>query len=214
MRTGRYFFTLLYDGEERDTAHRRAGRQRAGGGDGGGDERERPPRRRLHRRAATTVRAAVRLNQALPNAADRGLRADAVGRLPPDRAPPDHMRLPRGSNALVISGVFTTETAGAHQVIFKVRDAATFAELGGEARYVDVGSATITDLTTDHGVYAPGAPALGEVSLYNADVAVGDGAHVGRGGAPQPGGDGQGPSGPALHSRLQPRRWTRCSSAR
>lgn len=170
MRTGRYFFTLLYDGEERTLpidvqgvnvlveGMEVATSESALHADGSID-------------AATTIRAAVRLNQALPNAAIEAYALTPFGDYRLIAFLPTYA-FAAGMNALTISGVFTTETAGAHQIIFKVRDATTFAELGGEARYVDVGRATITDLTTDHGVYAPGAPALGEVSLYNIDVAT------------------------------------------
>lgn len=170
MRTGRYFFTLLYDGEERTLpidvqgvnvlveGMEVATSESAIDVDGSID-------------VATTVSATVRLNQALPNALIEVYALTPLGDYR-SIALISPYSFAAGSNDLVISGVFTTEVAGAHQVIFKVRDAATFAELGGEARFVDVGSATITDLTTDHGVYAPGAPALGDISLYNADVAV------------------------------------------
>ncbi|MCB9142977.1 MAG: PQQ-binding-like beta-propeller repeat protein [Anaerolineales bacterium] len=60
---------------------------------------------------------------------------------------------------------------GTYRITFQVQDPATLAVLGGDAAYVDVGSAAISSLTTDHGVYAPSAAGTGTLTVYGIDTA-------------------------------------------
>jgi hypothetical protein len=170
MRTGRYFFRLFYDGEERTLPVDVLGVNLLVEGMtvettplivGNG----------AHADVQTTIRADVRLNQPVPDAL---IEAYALTPNGDYRAlgQPTTRSFSAGVTPLTVTGVFTSEQSGPHQVIFKVRDAATLALLGGEARFVDVGSATITDLTTDQGVYTPGSPASGAISLFNSDTAT------------------------------------------
>jgi hypothetical protein len=169
MRTGRYFFRLFFDGEERtlpidvqgvnilveEMAVAIAPTVSNGG---------------ALATVNTTINASLRLNQGLPNALVETYALTPNGDYRSLGAPASRS-FTAGVNSLSLTGVFTTETPGGHQIVFKVRDATTFAELGGEARFVDVGGATITSLRTDHGVYSPGSQANGEVTLYNTATA-------------------------------------------
>ncbi|CAG0937751.1 hypothetical protein TFLX_06705 [Thermoflexales bacterium] len=77
-----------------------------------------------------------------------------------------------GNNLIVLSGQLNTSAVGAHQIVLKVFEASSGVELGGEAAFIDVGRAMISTLTTDRGNYTPGAVATGTLTLFNRDVAT------------------------------------------
>ncbi len=74
--------------------------------------------------------------------------------------------LPAGDTAITLNGVLAPQQPGPHQLVFKVSDAASLIELGGEAAIFDVGRAGISSLLTDQGTYLPGEPGTGEVTVY------------------------------------------------
>ncbi|HSD84931.1 MAG TPA: hypothetical protein VLG46_13780, partial [Anaerolineae bacterium] len=80
--------------------------------------------------------------------------------------------LAAGNNPIVLPGQLNTTAVGAHQIVLKAFEATSGVELGGEAAFIDVGRAAISSLTTDHGIYAPGAVAIGSLTLFNTDVAT------------------------------------------
>ena len=84
------------------------------------------------------------------------------------------MALPEGETPITLHGVLpssvhspqATVQPGAHQIELRIMDAATLAMLGGDSAFVDVGTAVISDLFTDHGVYTPGPPGDGTLVAY------------------------------------------------
>ncbi|MEZ4768955.1 MAG: hypothetical protein R2844_11085 [Caldilineales bacterium] len=88
--------------------------------------------------------------------------------------------LPAGETPVTLHGVLPASTVyspasalppGTYRITFQVQDPATLAVLGGDATYVDVGSAAISSLTTDHGVYAQSAAGTGTLTAYGIDTA-------------------------------------------
>jgi hypothetical protein len=166
MSTGRYFFTYFFGGEERtwpidvfgvdlkvtefiiSGPGLDAGRAAQAGG-------------------PVAVAATVRLNVPLASA-----RLSLFG-LGPDGEYLDlgttaviTTPLPAGDTAITLNGVLAPQQPGPHQLVFKVSDAASLVELGGEAAIFDVGQTSISGLYTDQGTYLPGEPGTGELTLY------------------------------------------------
>ncbi len=87
--------------------------------------------------------------------------------------------LPAGETPVVLHGVLPVSVEspsaallpGAYRITFQVQDPTTLAVLGGDAAFVDVGSAAISSLTTDHGVYTQNQPGAGTLVAYGVDTA-------------------------------------------
>jgi hypothetical protein len=80
--------------------------------------------------------------------------------------------LPAGTTFVTLTGALDPAESGAHRITLRVHDAASGVNLGGEAAFVDAGYARIGSLTTDRGVYAPGEPGVGTITIYGNDTAT------------------------------------------
>jgi hypothetical protein len=80
--------------------------------------------------------------------------------------------LPAGTTFVTLTGALNPTAPGAYRITLKVRDTASGVTLGGEAMFVDAGYARIGSLITDRGVYAPGDPGVGTITVYGNDTAA------------------------------------------
>ncbi|WP_423223237.1 PQQ-binding-like beta-propeller repeat protein [Candidatus Amarolinea aalborgensis] len=176
VRSGRYFFTYGYDGEVRslpvdvfgvDLQTEQLAVQAAGASAAPRRGPAAPLPQGLLPGSPITVTATLRVNRPVPNA------AVSAYALAPDGALLDLgaaarqiISLPAGATPVVLHGILNTTQPGAHQIVLEVMDSASGNILGGDAATVDVGAATITGLGADRGVYSPGQPGSGAVSLF------------------------------------------------
>jgi DNA-binding beta-propeller fold protein YncE len=180
MATGRYFIRYSYDGQDRtlpidvfgtmlDTEELRV---LAAGGAGLTATAPTNARRQTVSLSAgmpIAVSAKLRLNKPVPNA------RLIIYAFAPDNTPIPlgedagmQQDLPAGVSTITLQGTLETTQPGPHQIVLRVHDADATVSLGGETTVVDVGAATISDLTTDKGVYTPGEQASGTLSMYGA----------------------------------------------
>lgn len=166
MPTGRYFFRYFFGGEERTQPIDVFGvdlKVTEFAISGPGVEASRA----MQAGEVVTATARLRLNVPLasariiafgvgPDGEYLDLGASAVMTTP----------LPAGDSAVTLNGVLTSQQPGPHQLVFKVSDAASLVELGGDAANFDVGRASISSLTTDQGTYLPGEPGTGQLTVY------------------------------------------------
>lgn len=166
MATGRYFFRYFFGGEERTQPIDVFGVDLKVTGfvvSGPGVDAGRAAQ------AGGPVSAAAKLHLNVPLASARlslfGLGPDGEYL---DLGPTAVMTmpLPAGDTAIALNGVLAPQQPGPHQLVFKVIDAASLVELGGEAAIFDVGRAGVSSLLTDQGTYLPGEAGTGELTVY------------------------------------------------
>ncbi len=93
---------------------------------------------------------------------------------PPDDAPPVALTLPPsttldltpGLNRIIITGTFTTPTAGSHRFLVNLTPPGQYQRIAAAAAQFDVGHAHIVALTADHGVYAVGQVGTAVLDVY------------------------------------------------
>lgn len=74
--------------------------------------------------------------------------------------------LQAGLNNIQLSGTLQAAAPGAYSIVFKVYNQSLQAELASELSVLEVGSAMLHSLTTSSGVYAPGEPGLGTLTVF------------------------------------------------
>ncbi|MFN8446028.1 MAG: PQQ-binding-like beta-propeller repeat protein [Caldilineaceae bacterium] len=120
-----------------------------------------------------TITARLRLNQPLNNARIAAYAVAPDGTILSLGGGATRLQnLAAGVNPIQLTGLFNSTQSGAHKVVLAVRDAASFQYLGGDSKFVEAGAATLVALETDQGVYLPGAPAVGTVTLYSSAPAT------------------------------------------
>lgn len=70
-----------------------------------------------------------------------------------------------GLNVITVTGAFTSPVVGPHRLLVNLGTDCC-GRLAGAATQFDVGQAHIVALTTDHGIYAPGAAGTGRLDVY------------------------------------------------
>jgi len=70
-----------------------------------------------------------------------------------------------GLNVITVTGAFTSPVVGPHRLLVNLGTDCC-GRIAGAATQFDVGQAHIVALTTDHGIYAPGAAGTGRLDIY------------------------------------------------
>lgn len=170
VRTGRYFFTYFFDGEERSLpidVHGVVLKTEQFTVSGSTQRAKQPGGVPL------TIKAQVRLEAALPNVTLMAYAVSPGGEivsLGPTAITTTN--LPAGVSEIVLNGMLNAVVAGPYQIMLKILDSATQLTLGGDAAFVDVGGASIVDLSTDHALYTQNQTGIGALTVYGQDTAT------------------------------------------
>ncbi len=84
--------------------------------------------------------------------------------LPPSVS--EAITLTPGLNEIKVAGTLATDAAGQHTLLVTVAHPDELWPVAGASALFDVGSAHLVELTTNHGIYAPGQAATGQLDVY------------------------------------------------